>query len=143
MSVYFDTAYIAKCYVNEVDSDGVRAVLRKAGQGCSSALCIAEMATVLLRHVREGALEKKQAARLRDEFMNDVSDGVWTMIPVGDAFLERIAAKVATLDKRTHLRAGDAIHLGAAREAGFGEVWTNDRHMLAAALQFGLKGRSV
>jgi predicted nucleic acid-binding protein len=39
------------------------------------------------------------------------------------------------------LRAGDAVHLATAAEAGFGEVWTNDRHMLAAARAFGLRGR--
>ena len=41
------------------------------------------------------------------------------------------------------LRAGDAVHLMTAVDAGFKEVWTNDRHMLAAASSFGLRGRSV
>ena len=31
----------------------------------------------------------------------------------------------------------------AQEKAGFSEVWTNDRHMLAAAGAFGLQGRSV
>jgi len=30
-----------------------------------------------------------------------------------------------------------------AVEAGFNEVWTNDRHLLAAAKHFGVKGRSL
>ena len=37
----------------------------------------------------------------------------------------------------------DAVHLATAREVGEREVWTNDRHMLAAASFFGLTGRSV
>ena len=37
----------------------------------------------------------------------------------------------------------DALHLIAAQEAGELEVWTNDRHMLAAADYFGLSGRTV
>jgi predicted nucleic acid-binding protein len=41
------------------------------------------------------------------------------------------------------LRAGDAIHIVSAVEAGFNEIWTNDRHLLAAAAHFGLKGRCV
>ena len=143
MTVYFDTAYIAKCYVNEADSTEVRALLRKVGHGTSSALCIPEIAAVLLRHLREGALERKHATQLRDQFMEDVREGVWTTIPLGGAFLDRVAGRIATLDRRTPVRAGDAIHLWAANEAGLGEVWTNDRHMLAAAPQFGVKGRSV
>ncbi|HEY3824835.1 MAG TPA: hypothetical protein VGL82_09760 [Bryobacteraceae bacterium] len=41
------------------------------------------------------------------------------------------------------IRAGDAIHLVAARVAGFSEIWTNDRHMPEAARHFRLDGRSV
>jgi len=41
------------------------------------------------------------------------------------------------------LRTADAVHLMTAYEIGEREVWTNDRHMLAAAAYFGLTGRSV
>ena len=34
-------------------------------------------------------------------------------------------------------------HLVTAADSGFTEIWTNDRHMLAAAPHFGLAGRSV
>ena len=37
----------------------------------------------------------------------------------------------------------DAVHLTTAQELGERAVWTNDRHMLAAAGYFGLKGESV
>lgn len=45
--------------------------------------------------------------------------------------------------RETFLRTADAVHLATARELGEREVWTNDRHMLAAAPYFGLTGRSV
>jgi predicted nucleic acid-binding protein len=143
VSVYFDTAYVAKCYVNEPDSPRVRAVLRAASGGHCSALCRPELAAVLLRHVREGALTVQQAARLRADFVADVARGVWTLLPLSDAFLGRVAARVAALDARTFVRAADAIHLWAAIEAGFQDVWSNDRHMLAAAPAFGLRPRSA
>ena len=38
------------------------------------------------------------------------------------------------------LRAGDAIHTATALET---EIWTNDRHLLAAVAHFGLAGRSA
>jgi predicted nucleic acid-binding protein len=41
------------------------------------------------------------------------------------------------------LRTADAVHLATAQEAGERHVWTNDRHMLAAAPYFGLEGRSI
>jgi hypothetical protein len=41
------------------------------------------------------------------------------------------------------LRAGDAIHTATALETGETEIWTNDRHLLAAVAHFGLAGRSA
>jgi predicted nucleic acid-binding protein len=38
---------------------------------------------------------------------------------------------------------GDAIHTATALETGETEIWTNDRHLLAAVAHFGLAGRSA
>jgi predicted nucleic acid-binding protein len=77
-------------------------------------------------------------------FLEDVRAGAWNLLPVTSELLEGLEAKLSKLRKRDlFLRAGDAVHLVTAAEAGFREVWTNDRHMLSAARSFGLKGRSV
>jgi predicted nucleic acid-binding protein len=143
VSVYFDSAYIAKCYVNEVDSPRVRAFLRTVGGAHSSSLSVAEFAATLLRHVREGALERKHGTKLQSDFAADIEAGVWMMVHVSDALMARVAARLASIPTKTFVRAGDAIHLCSAAEAGFSEVWTNDRHMLGAAPAFGLRGRSA
>ena len=143
MSAYFDSAYVAKCYVNERDSSRVRTLLRSSGGAHSSSLSIAELAATLLRHVREGALQPSQSAKLQSDFLADVEAGVWTMIAVSGASMRRVAARLASVSSSTYVRAGDAIHLCSAAEAGFSEVWTNDRHMLGAAPAFGLRGRSA
>lgn len=143
MSAYFDSAYIAKCYVNEPDSARVRRLLRTCGGAHSSSLARAEVAATLLRHLREGSLGEKHASVLQADFAKDIAAGVWTMVPVSDDFMARVARRLSRLSSATYLRAGDAIHLCAADEAGFTEVWTNDRHMLGAAAAFGLRGRSV
>jgi predicted nucleic acid-binding protein len=143
LRLYFDTAYIAKCYLNEPDAKKVRKVAAAAAGLYSSAWSIPELASVFHRHVREGSLSVDDAAELRQLLLDDVQEGVWVLLPVSDPLLYRVAARASTVSPTVYFRAGDAVHLFSAQEAGFAEIWTNDRHLLAAAPHFGLKGRSV
>lgn len=143
MSLYLDSAYIAKCYLNEPDAPQVRALVRGQTGLASSSLCVAEMACIFQRHVREGGLTRAQATRLRGFFRADIGAGVWSLVPITEPLLEEVDRRVRALPRAVYVRAGDAIHLTAAVEAGFAEIWSNDRHMLAAASHFGLAGKSV
>ncbi len=144
MSLYLDTAYVAKCYLNEPDADAVRTLVRGESGLTSSIWCRPELACVLLRHVREGALRRAQANDLQAAFDEDVAAGAWTVLPLSTAVLDEVDDRLRRLRRRdVFLRAGDAVHLATARQAGFTDVWTSDRHLLAAAPRFGLKGRSA
>jgi predicted nucleic acid-binding protein len=109
----------------------------------SSAICIAEMACLAHRKVREGPTTSADAAKRRDLFLDDVNSGVITAVPVTDRLLRRVEAATRALPPSCYLRTFDALHLVTAADAGFLEIWTNDRHMLAAAPHFGLVGRAV
>jgi predicted nucleic acid-binding protein len=98
---------------------------------------------VFHRHVREKSLTVKQALTLQRDFFKDLDAGVWSLLAVKEATLRRLAAKLSGLDPAVSLRAADAIHLWAASEAGFSEIWSNDRHLLGAAKSFGLAPRRV
>jgi predicted nucleic acid-binding protein len=141
--VYLDSAYIAKYYVNEPDAAAVRDLIRKAPDICSSALALPEVMCVFHRHVREGALTPAQGNRLIDLFRGHVDRGLWNLVPVTSGLLRATATLIRGLPATVPLRAGDAIHLATALEAGEPEIWTNDRHLLAAAAQVGIVGRSV
>ncbi len=144
MSLYLDSAYVAKCYLNEPDAARVRALVAGQQGLPSSAWCRAELACIFLRHVREGALTRKQARELHALFLDDVRTGAWGLLPASSDMLESLEDRVKRLRRRdVFLRAGDAIHLTTAADAGFREIWTNDRHMLGAARSFKLRGRSV
>ena len=141
--MYLDSGYVAKFYVNEPDAAAVRQLIRRADNVCSSSWALLEVTSVFHRHVREGALTVAQGRELMDVFMGHVESDLWNLIPVSNALLRRTATLIRGLPPRVPLRAGDAIHLATALDAGEPEIWTNDRHLLAAAGHFGIAGRSV
>ena len=141
--MYLDSAYLAKYYLNEPDSVAVRAAIGRAQVRVSSIWVIPEMTCIFHRHVREGVLSATHARSLLDTFLQHVDHGIWNVVPVTDALLRRCSTIVSALPSGVFLRAGDAVHLTTASALGEHEVWTNDRHLLAAAPHFGLMGRSA
>ena len=141
--MYLDSAYVAKYYVNERDAISVRKLIRRASHICSSSWALVEVTCVFHRHVREGSLTTAQGHELIDLFRSHVEADLWNFIPVTDALLRRTATLIRALPSDVPLRAGDAIHVATALDAGETEIWTNDRHLLAAAIYFGLAGKSV
>jgi predicted nucleic acid-binding protein len=121
----------------------VQKLAKSAGKLHSSVLAIAEVHCVFHRQVREGTLSAKSARERAHAFLEDAEDGLWNFIPASEPLLRRTAAIVIASSPGLFLRTADAIHLMTAMELGEGEIWTSDRHMLAAAPKFGLVGRSV
>jgi len=142
-AVYFDTCYIAKFYFNEPGSARVRDLVRKSDVIYSSFWAFAEFHAVLHRRVREGSSSHADARELGSRFSAHIGDGLRNLIPVNEGVLRRTSALILSAPRELFLRTADAVHLTTAQEAGEREVWTNDRHMLAAAGYFGLSGRSV
>jgi predicted nucleic acid-binding protein len=138
--IYFDTAYIAKCYLNEPGAERVRAVAREAAGLASCEIARLELASILLRHVREDHLTRRELAAVRREILQDEQDGVWTWLPVTSGLLQQAADRVLRLPVTMLVRSADALHLACAAEHGFGEIYTNGRPILRAAAHFGIAG---
>ena len=141
--MYLDTSYIAKFYFNEPESPRVRELVRKANTIYSSLWALAEFHAVIHRRLREGASSPSDARELALRFSKHVEDGLWNLVPVNEALLRRTSALMVSAPVNLFIRAADAVHLVTAHEIGERDVWTNDRHMLAASTYFGLAGRSV
>jgi predicted nucleic acid-binding protein len=141
--IYFDSAYLFKCYVADPDSSAVRGVAGAADVVYSSALCLAEVACAMHRATRERFLLAEQASAARQAFQKHLREGVVSLIPVTESVLYAVQAHVAAMPRSVFLRSGDAVHLGTAAHSGFSEIWSNDKHLLRAAPHFGVKGRSV
>ena len=141
--MYLDTAYITKFYFNEPESPQVRTLVRGADAIRSSLWAFAEFHAVVHRRVREGSTTPADARELVFHFAKHVEEGLWHLVPVNEGLLRRTSALIVSAPYDLFLRTADAVHLATAQEIGEREVWTNDRHMLAAAAYFGLRGRSL
>ena len=141
--IYFDTSYILKCYLNEANAELVRALAGQEADKYSCRWARAEFFSGLKRQVREGKLTSAQAGDVQREFESDDQAGVWLWLPVDDRLLDAVATRFSAWPDAVPLRTGDALHLTCATEHGFSEIYSNDKHLLAAAPHFGLVGKNV
>jgi predicted nucleic acid-binding protein len=141
--IYFDAAYVLKCYLPEPDCQPVRKLLAQQGTAASCVLGKLEFAAGVHRAVREGKLTTSDAAVVFDTMRRDDAVGLWTWLPLTPRVVQRVFEAFETLPPQIYLRTGDALHLACAQENGFTEINSNDRHVLAAASHFGLTGKNV
>lgn len=141
--LYFDTTYVGKCYLNEPTAEEVRRLAQTVAGVHTSALALAELSCAFHRNVREGTLTPATERAAREQFLEDIENETWILQPVTDRILRQVESLTRGLPSRTFIRAGDAIHIISALNTGFKEIWTNDRHLLAAADHFGIRGRQV
>jgi predicted nucleic acid-binding protein len=136
--IYFDTAYIVKCYLPEPGSSAVRELLHKhQGAACCSFGRL-EFSAAIKRAVRETRLDSRAVDTVFAILREDDRNAVWNWLPMSHALIDAASVAVRDLPANVVIRSADALHLTCAREHGFAEVYSNDRHMLAAASHFGL-----
>ena len=140
---YFDSAYIAKFYLEEPDSDAVCRLAESLGRVHCVAIGRVEVASAFHRKLREGALGDTSFRAVTAQFARDCAHSVWTWIPVTSHLIEVTTRAIEGLPKAIFLRSADALHLACAREHGLRDVYTNDRHMIAAAPHFRVSAIAV
>jgi predicted nucleic acid-binding protein len=141
--IYLDSSYLVKIYGDEPGADDVLAWL----EGKSELVCAVhgrlELFAAFKRHQREGRLPDSRLTALIRQVVQDESSQLLHWLPVSPELILTACVKVAELPPTVFIRAGDALHLACARDAGLKEIYSHDRHLLAAASHFGLKGRDV
>ena len=140
---YFDTAYILKCYVKEHGWEQVRAFARGRERIACSVYGRLELHAALHRKLREGELTDRQLNIVLRQLDVDESVRLWEWLPLSSATMTAVAGTYRNLSRNVFLRTGDAVHLLSAKERGFTEIYSNDRHLLAAAPHVGMTGRNV
>jgi len=141
--VYFDSAYVAKCYLREQGTDGVLDLAESSQGRACLILAVMEVQAVFHRHAREGRLTRSDYLEICRRFDSNQKEGFWHWLSLNDDFVRRATSRFRGLPGHLFLRSASCLHLCAAHEAGFAEIHSNDRHLLAAAPHFGLSGVNV
>lgn len=140
--IYCDTSYLVRLYLDDAGFDQVRALCASDRVACSMHGRV-ETCAALHRGFRESRYSQSRFRELMDQFTDECEDGAFVWFPCEDRFALALARGYRALTRNAFLRAGDALHLACAREHGFSEIYSNDKHLLAAAKHFGIKGRNV
>jgi predicted nucleic acid-binding protein len=109
----------------------------------SSGLAEIEVPSAIHRKWREGLIGKEVFKQSISQFTQDVASGCWSFFPITANLMQHVRQMYSDMPKHQFLRASDALHLVCAKEHGFREIYSNDKHLLSAAKHFGLKGRNV
>src|SRR5437016_2437012 len=137
---YFDSALIAKFYLNEAGRESIRALAKRAGSVVSSGIAAAEVSAAFHRKLREGAIDRNTFKALQGQFQHDLAGGLWSLVSPTEALLEEVRTLFSRLDESVFLRSLDALHLVTAAAERFDIIYSNDRHLLAACGAVGLQG---
>lgn len=140
--LYFDSSYLVRLYFKDAGYHAVRQLATTAPVACAQH-GRAEVIAALHRKYREGNISSKLYAIALQEFEDEVRAGAYRWLPLSPAVCERMHRVYLNLPPTISLRAADALHLACAAEHGFKEIHSNDRQLLAASPQFGLRGVNV
>ena len=96
LMIYFDSAYIAKFYLDEPDLFGAC-----AGGGCRRIACCLhgkiEVLTVFHRKLRERAFPPRAFDTLCEQFEADCESSVWEWLPLSATLVGRLSDRIRHL----------------------------------------------
>lgn len=142
-TLYFDSSYLFRLYSQEHGHEAVKRLVTTGEAVASAQHARAEFASIILRQRRERSVPDDFLIELHQQFLDECRDQQIRLLPLSDSVFTRIETVLRASPRTTFLRAADALHLACAAENGFTEVYSNDRHFLAAAPLFGLRGVNI
>ena len=141
--IYFDTAYILKCYISENGSEAVRSLASQHDQIACCEYGRMELHAAIHRCLRDSIIDTRYFEIIVEQVERDESDNIWNWLPLTHEVIGGVIQAFRNLPSGVNLRTGDAIHLQCAAANEINNLYTNDRHMNRAAGHFGLTANNV
>ena len=141
--IYLDTSYLVRLYLRQPGSDTLAAWILGKGEWICSLHGRLEIVSALKRQQREGHIDARGLRSALRVLAADEASTLLRWLPISAELVQQACDKLAALPPSAFLRAGDALHLTSAADAGLKEIYSHDRHLLAAAPHFGLRGIDI
>ncbi|HMP73284.1 MAG TPA: type II toxin-antitoxin system VapC family toxin [Kiritimatiellia bacterium] len=140
---YFDTSYLVRLYWSDQGYEAVRNLAERVPDVVCGWHGRVELLAAFHRKFREGVATQDMLSSLIQQFRLDEIEGGFTWLALTDRVMERVENVFSELPRDVYLRSADATHLACAAEYGLTAIYSHDRHLLAAAPCFGLRGINV
>jgi predicted nucleic acid-binding protein len=140
---FFDTSYLVRFYLEDAGFEAVREFAGAERAVAAAWHAQSEVAAALHRAFRERGMEQSAFQAALEQFLDDKQNGLFHWLPLTEGVRKRVEQVFRKAPVSVFLRGADALHLACAAEHGFKDVYSNDRHFLAAAPLFGLRGVNV
>jgi predicted nucleic acid-binding protein len=134
---------MVRLYLEDNGFEAVRKLAVAASTLVSAWHGQAETIAALHRAYREGRFTAERYLFALNQFKEEQHLSHFFWCALTDKVKARLEKAFQSAPSSTFLRSADALHLACAAEYGFKEVYSNDRHFLAAAPCFGLQGLNV
>ncbi len=142
-TAYYDASFLCKLVFPEKDSEKIMIHANQMQHLICSMHGRAEFAATCHRKMREDSATRIQVEEAIEQLHQDTKSGFIKWLLLTEKHLAHVEEIFRKAPKDLFLRASDALHLASAAEHGIKEIFSNDRHLLAAASLFGLKGRNL
>ena len=139
---YFDTSYIVRLYLEDVGFEQVREFASRHTI-VSAVHGRTETIAAMHRALRERRITQPEFQVLVAQFQADCAEQGIHWLTLSESVLSRVESVYMNAPATQFLRAADALHLACARENDFTSIYSNDRHLLAAAPIFDLAGHNL
>lgn len=142
--IYFDSSYLTKLYIREQGSEEVERWLNE--QSVQVICCLhgrLEIIAAFKRQQRKKRLTEAEVRASARRLEVEEKSGAIQWLPVDAMLITSACERMQKLAPAVFLRAADALHLTCAADAGLKEIYSHDRHLLAAAPHFGLRGIDI
>jgi len=141
--LFLDTSYIVRLYLEDEGCTKVRHLVESRSTIATAWHARAEIVAALHRACREKRIGKREMEGFYQQFDLDCHAGLFVWQYLTESVMQRLETVFRSAPSTSFLRAADALHLACAAEYGFEKVYSNDRHLLAAAPLFGVQGIDV